>query len=193
MDARVSKEIMASSAEHRSRRIAIIGYSGAGKSSLARRIGETLDIPVLHLDQVHWMPGWVERSDEEARTIVGTFMNQSDWVIEGNYVNLLMDRRMRETSDIVMLDLPRWICFRRALRRARRYRGVTRPDMAPDCPERMDAEFVWWLLVEGRAAARSARFERVCAQYAGKTHVLHTQRDINRYLQQLTASNHCCR
>ena len=35
-------------------RVAIIGTGGAGKSTLARRMGERLGIEVLRLDHVFW-------------------------------------------------------------------------------------------------------------------------------------------
>lgn len=44
-------------------RIAIIGYSGAGKSTLAKALGAQYDCPVLHLDALHFLPGWHERDD----------------------------------------------------------------------------------------------------------------------------------
>ena len=46
-------------------RIAIIGPGGAGKSTLARRLGERLGLPVIHLDAEHWRPGWVETPADE--------------------------------------------------------------------------------------------------------------------------------
>ena len=51
-------------------KIAVIGHSGSGKSTLARRIAEETGVPVLHLDQIHWLPGWQERPDEESRRMV---------------------------------------------------------------------------------------------------------------------------
>jgi adenylate kinase family enzyme len=51
------------------KRIAILGCSGAGKSTLARILGHRFGLPVIHLDQHYWRPGWVEPSKEEWRAI----------------------------------------------------------------------------------------------------------------------------
>ncbi len=50
-------------------RIAILGCSGGGKSTLARALGEALDLPVVHLDQLYWLPGWVERDKAGFRAL----------------------------------------------------------------------------------------------------------------------------
>lgn len=46
-------------------RAAIIGPGGAGKSTLARKLGEVTGLPVIHLDREHWPPGWVEPPRDE--------------------------------------------------------------------------------------------------------------------------------
>ena len=67
-------------------KIAVNGYSGSGKSTLARRLGELYQIPVLHLDTVHWLPGWEEKAEEQERSEVRAFMDRNaSWVIDGNY------------------------------------------------------------------------------------------------------------
>jgi adenylate kinase family enzyme len=49
------------------KRILILGASGTGKSTLARRIGESLGLPVVHLDAINWNPGWVQTEAERFR------------------------------------------------------------------------------------------------------------------------------
>ena len=41
------------------KRILILGCGGAGKSTLARRLGAATGLPVVHLDGLYWQPGWV--------------------------------------------------------------------------------------------------------------------------------------
>ena len=125
-------------------RIAIVGPGGAGKSTLARRLGERLGLPVIHLDMEHWRPGWVETPVEEWERKVRELAGRERWIIDGNYGGT-MEIRMAAADTIVFLDFPRWLCLWRVLARQVRYRGRTRPDMTEGCPERLSPEFVRWI------------------------------------------------
>ena len=167
-------------------KIAVIGYSGAGKSTLARALGERYGIPVLHFDRVHWAPGWQERDKAEAHQIAHEFMEQSEWVIDGNYTKYEYRRRMSEADAIIFLDFPRLNCFVRAWKRYFHYRGRTREDMTEGCPEKMDAEFMWWILWEGRTRKKKENYQQTVKQYSEKTVVLRSQKEINEYLEGLS-------
>ena len=58
-------------------KIAILGTSGSGKSTLAQTLGATYHAPVLHLDTVHFLPGWVERPLDEENAIVRRFWTRT--------------------------------------------------------------------------------------------------------------------
>ena len=45
------------------KRVAIVGTPGSGKSTLARELGARAGLPVIHLDQHHFLPGWQRKSD----------------------------------------------------------------------------------------------------------------------------------
>lgn len=167
-------------------KIAVLGYSGAGKSTLARTLGERYHIPVFHFDRVQFLPNWEERDRAEMRRMVHEFMEHPDWVIDGTYSKFEYERRLAEADEIILMELPRMTCFFRALTRYFRFRGKTRPDMADGCCEKMDREFAWWLLYKGRTRQKREKFREIEAQYPGKTVVLKSQRDIDRYLEGLT-------
>ena len=58
-------------------KIAIIGYSGTGKSTLARKLANFYKLPVLHLDSVHFKENWQECSDEDMNQAVLNFLNSA--------------------------------------------------------------------------------------------------------------------
>jgi adenylate kinase family enzyme len=126
------------------RRIAVVGPGGAGKSTLARRLGERLGLPVIHLDAEHWRPGWVETPAEEWAAKVRELAARERWIIDGNYWGT-MEIRMAAADTIVFLDFPRRTCLWRVLLRQLRYRGRSRPDMTEGCPERITLQFVRWI------------------------------------------------
>jgi len=82
--------------------------------------------------------------------MVRAFLELPGWVIDGNYTGFLYGRRMEEADRIIFLDLPRRVCFYQAWRRCRANRGRVRESMAPGCEEKFDAEFILWLLWDGR-------------------------------------------
>jgi adenylate kinase family enzyme len=122
-------------------RILVIGSPGAGKSTLARRIAEARDLPVIHLDREYWQPHWVEPSKAAWAERVADLAARPAWVMDGNYSGTLQGRLSRATT-VVWLDLARWRCMLRILKRVLRYRGTVRPDMAEGCPERFSLEFL---------------------------------------------------
>lgn len=129
------------------RRIVLIGSGGSGKSTLARRLGGILGLEVVHLDALYWHPGWTETPRQEWRRVQETLVARDAWILDGNYGGTL-DLRLAAADTVVLLDLPRWTCLRRTLLRTLRSRRQGRPDMAPGCPERLNAEYVkflWWI------------------------------------------------
>ena len=161
-------------------KIAIIGYSGSGKSTLARILSERYEIPVLHFDRVQFLPNWEIRSQEEKLRLSEAFLDSHDaWVIDGNYSKLSYARRMEEADVIVMLLFNRWNCLYRVTRRYLQYKNSTRPDMGEGCNEKLDWEFVKWVLRDGRTKGSRARYQGVLTQYSHKTIVIKNQRQLH--------------
>ena len=127
-------------------KIAVIGYSGSGKSTLAATLGKQLSIPVLHLDAINFEAGWVERNREEAKALVADFLQHESWIIDGNYGELYFNERLTDADRIILFQFSRVRCLIRVLRRYQMYKGQTRPDLAENCPEKIDAEFLFWVL-----------------------------------------------
>lgn len=127
------------------KRVLVIGPCGAGKSTLSVELGRRADLPVFHMDQLHWRPGWIESGGDELRARLANIVAGDRWLIDGNYGGTLAERLARADT-VVYLDYPIRLCLWRALRRIARYRGQTRPDMTEGCPERFDVEFILYIL-----------------------------------------------
>lgn len=165
-------------------KIAIIGYSGSGKSTLARILGEKYGIEVLHLDKVQFLPNWELRGKEEKMRMTEEFLNtHSSWVIDGNYSLLSFDRRMREADRIVVLLFSRLTCLCRVVRRNIQHKNKVRPDMADGCIEKLDREFILWILRDGRSREKNERYRRVIDTYPEKVHVLKNPRQTEKFLK----------
>lgn len=167
-------------------KIAVLGYSGSGKSTLAARLGKLYCAPVLHLDKVHFLPDWAERGLAEKRKIVGDFLNENEsWIIDGNYTKLFYNERTEQADKIVILLFGRFTCLRRVIKRYRANKGRTRPDMAEGCAEKLDGEFVRWVLRDGRTKSKKAQFKAVREKFPDKTTVLKNQRRLDEFIQSL--------
>jgi len=122
-------------------RIAIIGSSGSGKSTLALQLHTMLQLPVHHLDQYNWLPGWQARSYEEFAQAHTNLCTQQQWIIEGIYTRTF-EERIQYADTVIFLDLPRTICLWRILKRTIRYYNKPTPSSAVGCPERFDLKFL---------------------------------------------------
>lgn len=164
----------------------ILGTSGSGKSTLAQFLGRQEGVDVLHLDQVHFLPGWVERPQAEETALVERFLDtHTAWVIDGNYSNTCYERRLEEADRIVVLWFGPWTCLVRAVRRWWENRGAVRDSAAPGCEEKIDWEFVRWILHDGRTAKKRAKVEALKTRYPEKFVMLTSQKQLDRYKKRL--------
>ena len=164
-------------------RILIIGCGGAGKSTLARQLGEKLDLPVVHLDKLFWKPGWVESAKEEIDEKILTELEKPQWIIDGNY-NRTMPRRIQYCDTIIYLDFSRLACLLGVLKRVLTTYGKVRPDMGEGCPERIDFEFLKWVWNFNKN--KRERYYRMLNDAEGvETIVLKNRRMVKRFLRSL--------
>jgi adenylate kinase family enzyme len=101
-------------------RISVQGTSGAGKTTLARRLATRLGVPHIEIDAINWQPGWHDTSKQDpARFIalVEQALAAESWVCDGNYSRVLPLVLARAT-DVVILDYDRAVIMRRVIWRS---------------------------------------------------------------------------
>lgn len=126
------------------KRLMIVGQPGSGKSTLARELGSLLELPVVHIDHIHWQAGWIERSGPEKDRLCLEVHARDSWIFEGGRSSTWPDR-LNRADTLIWLDFPLTVRAWRIFVRTLRYHGRERPDMPVGCPERFDLEFTKWI------------------------------------------------
>ncbi len=124
-------------------RISILGAGGAGKTILARQLGQLLGLPVTHLDQLRYDPDWnlvpeATFTAAQRQLVAGDF-----WIIDGNSLASMAIRAARADT-IIVLDPHPVVCLTGILRRRLRYRGGQHTDGVYD---RISPEVVKYVLL----------------------------------------------
>jgi adenylate kinase family enzyme len=148
-------------------RIAIVGSGGAGKTTLANVLGAKLGLPVIHLDEHYWSPGWIATPDDAWRERQRELVTAERWIVDGNYSST-MDLRFERADTVIVVALPRWRCLSRVLRRWITNRG--RAVQAPGCPEVVSLEFLKW--VWDYPSGGRKRLEGALADHATQANVI---------------------
>jgi len=166
------------------KKIAIIGSGGTGKSTLAKELGQILNLPVYHLDSFFWKSGWIQIDESDFDHILKSLIVEDKWIIDGNYQRT-MDMRFQEADTIIYLDYPTYISLFRVIKRRIQYHGKTRPDMGAGCKEKIDLEFIKWIL-NYRKNKRPKYLEKLSKLKDSKTvQIFKSPRELKDYLTQL--------
>lgn len=163
------------------KKILIIGSSGAGKSTFARRLSAATCLPVVHLDRLFWNPGWVETPKDEWHERVEKILREDRWIMDGNFSGTL-DMRIAASDTVIFLETPRLVCIYRILKRVVLYRPGSRPDMAEGCHERFNWEFLKW--VWDYPHRSKPKVEKLLEKYQGEKKVirLKSKREAEEFL-----------
>lgn len=101
-------------------RVSVVGGSGAGKTTFARKLAHAIGGTHIELDAINWQAGWRDlntEDPEEFRRRTAQAVAGERWAACGNYSKVADLVRARAT-DIVWLDYPRWLIMSRVLRRS---------------------------------------------------------------------------
>lgn len=154
----------------------VIGSPGAGKSTFSQRLAECTGLPLTHLDDVYWRPGWVRPPRGEWALALEKLISEEAWILDGNYTSTLERRAVRADTAIV-LAYPRWLCSTRAVRRALSGRRLDRKQLGRQPLDWKFLRFIWTFPVLGRG-----QLERLRAFPHLKVIVLRNDREAQRFL-----------
>jgi adenylate kinase family enzyme len=176
------------------RRIVILGTAGSGKSTFARKLGERLGIPVVHLDALRWEPGWKALTMEAFRSRLAEAIRGDAWITDGNYAIATFDLRMPRADLVIWVERPRLQCAWRVMKRAIKTQFSSKERLADGCKENIGQ--LWDRL---RFIARFNRVNRPRIEAALLTHgpnvpviVLRGDDEISAFLSNLPEPQAVC-
>ena len=163
-------------------KILIIGCSGAGKSTFARRLRDRTGLPLYYLDRLWHKPDRTHITREEFDRVLAEWLARPAWILDGNYSRTL-PQRLEACDTVFFLDFPLEVCLAGVENR----RGVQRPDM-PWVEEELNAEFLQYILDFGRDQLPivTALLER----YRGRRKIItfHSRAEADNYLNALAVT-----
>ena len=163
-------------------KILIIGCSGAGKSTFARRLQSLTGLPLYYLDRLWHRPDRTNVTREAFDAALAGLLTRPAWIIDGDYSRTLQVR-LEACDTVFFLDYPLDVCLAGVEDR----RGCLRPDM-PWVEEELDAEFLQYILDFGRDQLPivTALLER----YRGRRKIItfHSRAEADNYLNALAVT-----
>lgn len=146
-------------------RLVVLGRGGAGKSTLARRLGRLTGLPVVELDARFWPADLVAPSPQEWTATQRRLVEAPRWIMDGDLGPYdVLDVRLQAADTVVLLDFSLARCTWRALRRSR---------------ERRD--FWLWVLTY-RRRWRPLVLDAIGQAGPTTVHVLRTPRAVERFV-----------
>ena len=88
------------------KRVAVFGNTGAGKSTLAKRLAELTHIPLHPLDLIQYRVGGAKVPHDEYLKVHAELLDRDAWIIEGYGCRASAWERFARADTLVYIDLP---------------------------------------------------------------------------------------
>jgi adenylate kinase family enzyme len=176
------------------RRVALMGISGGGKTTLGKQLALQLGVPFVELDSHQHGPDWRQSTPEELRTSVTEALDAAPdgWVVDGNYYTPLGGTVLDRADTLVHLDPSLPLAFGRVLWRTT-WRSARRQELWNGNRESFRNAFFshysmpLWVLKQHADTRR--RIAEIAAQHPRLPVVrIATRREADAWLQSIQAT-----
>ncbi len=99
------------------RRVAVFGNAGGGKSTLARRLAATTQLPLHVIDEMQFRPGGVAVPPDEYLRNHAELLSRDEWIIDGFGGTRAAWERFSAADTLILVDLPLITHYWRVTRR----------------------------------------------------------------------------
>lgn len=120
-------------------KIIVIGCSGSGKSTFARKLSALLNLPLYYLDMIWHKPDKTTITQKEFDIKLNNILKEDSWIIDGNYQRTL-EMRLKKCDSVFLFDISTELCLEGAKSRI----GKQRVDL-PWLETDFDDDFKQWI------------------------------------------------
>ena len=85
-------------------RINVVGVSGSGKSTFAKQLATELNIPLVEMDLLFWLPNWQEPEIPYFVDKVQQAVAAEAWVLDGNYHSKTVALKWQRADTVIWLN-----------------------------------------------------------------------------------------
>lgn len=137
-------------------RIAVVGKSATGKSTLSQKLADITGLPLYHIDDFIWIGKLKLFPEVEYLAKHKEIVDKEKWIIDG-YIEKNMKNRLEAANLVIYLDYSPLVCFIRFIKRWRIHRKTVRITSVVDPEEKFS--FTFFFLVIYRALFKSQKRE----------------------------------
>ena len=165
------------------KKIIVIGCSGSGKSTFARKLSALVNIPLYYLDMLWYKSDKTTLLREDFDEKLRNLMRKSEWIIDGNYQRTL-EMRLKECDTVFLLDIPTDICLEGAISK----KGKKRVDL-PWLETEFEEGFRQWICDYSNKVLPKI-YELLDKYRQGRQiYIFKTRNETDQYLQSLATAS----
>lgn len=164
------------------KKITIVGGPGTGKTTLAQKLGEILNLPVIHIDAVNYKPNWEEVRKEKRDKLILEKIKNEKWISDGNYSSTLKER-IEKSDLIIWLDYSSLDIIKGVFSRNIKNFNKEKQEI-PGCKERIDWKFFKYV-VTYRRKARNKIVEKIKNASEDKVCIFKNRKELNKWLENI--------
>lgn len=158
------------------KRVLVIGSSGAGKSTFARKLRDMTELPLYYLDMLWHKPDRSTVSREVFDARLEELLKQDRWILDGNFQRTL-EARLTACDTVFLLDYPLDVCLAGVESRI----GRAREEM-PWIETEFDPEFKQWII--DFPQNKLPQIYELLERFRGRREIVifHSREEADRYL-----------
>ena len=117
------------------KKIAVIGNSGGGKTTLSRELFRRYAFPLTHVDSVQFVAGMKIRPHKESIALLQAEQQKDSWIIDGYGPLDILEQRLMLSDQIIFIDMPIWRHYWWCTKRQIQNLWSPRQELASGCNE----------------------------------------------------------